>query len=58
MIYMVLSEIPLQYVSIKNVYKNEWLGGIHYRKEFVRKVNVLLNKDTEKALENLETLDT
>lgn len=31
MIYMVLSETPLQYVSIKNVYKKEWLGGIHYR---------------------------
>lgn len=34
MIYMVRSETPLQYVCIKKVYKNEGLGGIHYRTGF------------------------
>lgn len=42
----------------KEVYKNEWLGEIHYKRRFVWKVNFLLNKDTEKALENLKTLET
>lgn len=44
--------------SYKKVYKNEWLGGIHYRMGFAWKVNFLLNKYTEKALESLKTLET
>lgn len=34
MIYMAQSATPLQYVCIKIVYKNECLGGIHYRLGF------------------------
>lgn len=58
MIYMAQSETPLQYVCIKKVYKNEWLGGIHYRMKFALKVSFLLNKDMKKSLENVETLET
>ena len=58
MMYMVQPETFLQYVSIRIVYKNEWLGGVYFKMEFAQKVNFLLNKYIEEALENLETLET
>ena len=37
----------------KKVYKNECLGGIHYRMGFTIKVSFLLNKDTLRKLQKI-----